>query len=160
MTWVFFPRLSCITLSPNSLKLIPANNRMLTDSCVKFAWLCSSTGSFTIAMLAGTVHSWRPAAAVGIWVVVILSALYGDSLMKLRDGCLCWLSPTPSGTPVTWAQGLSLRSSGASHQNQNASNAPLCQSKRNFHYQPIQALNPIQLQCHNRLLVVSEDFFF
>lgn len=52
-------------------------------------------------MLAGT-------AAVGIWVAVILSALYGGSLMELRDGCLHWLSSTPSGTPVAWAQGLSL----------------------------------------------------
>ncbi|GAA6090936.1 uncharacterized [Tachysurus ichikawai] len=51
------------------------------------------------------------AAAVGIWVAVILSALYGGSLMELRDGCLRWLSSTPIGTPVTWAKGLSLQRS-------------------------------------------------
>lgn len=82
-------------------------------------------------MLAGTVRSRRPAAAVGIWVAVILSALYGGSLMELRDGCLRWLSSIPSGTPVTWAQGLSLRRSCSfTLETECQSDAPLCQSKK------------------------------
>lgn len=100
---IFCPPLNCVAQSPNSLEVIPANDHMLTDLCVKFAWFCSSTSSFSIAMLADTVHSWRPAAAGSIWVAMILSALYGDSLMELRDGCLRWLSSMPRGTPVTWA---------------------------------------------------------
>lgn len=141
--------------------MIPANSHMLTDLCVTFALLCSSTTSFSIVMLADTVHSWSPAVAVGIWVMVILSSLYGDSLMELRDGCLCWLSSRPSRTPVTWAQGLSLQGSIASHWNQSASNTSLGQyrMKSHFHWYPFQVLDPIQLHCHIWLLVVSKDFF-
>lgn len=63
---------------------ILANNHILTDLQVRYAWLHSSTSIFSIAVLAGTVDPWTPtAAAVGIWVAVKLNALYGGSLMEL-----------------------------------------------------------------------------